>query len=352
MVKRVIIILDGLADRPIKKLGNKTPLEAAYTPNLDYMAMHGVTGLMYPIKGIAPESGAAQFVILGYPLSKYPGRGVIEAIGAGIKIKKRNVYLRCNFAFVKGRRIGGRAIVPSKKIFRKLNRVDRDIKIIPTIGYRGIMIVRNGSPNVSNTHPGYIRYKNYSKAVTRSNVERKCHGDKKTCKKINDFVREAKKILKNKTILIRGAGNKIPRLRKLRDWSLVVDMPVEIGLGKLLGMRILKRKNVVGQALKAKSNVYVQVKGPDAPGHLGNFRKKVREIEKIDKMLKPLIKSKDIICITADHATPCKLRRHSKDPVPILIYGKGKDNVGRFSEKACGKGSIGKIEGKDLRKYL
>jgi 2,3-bisphosphoglycerate-independent phosphoglycerate mutase len=72
-----------------------------------------------------------------------------------------------------------------------------------------------------------------------------------------------------------------------------------------------------------------------------------------DTIFKELTKLKDtLICITGDHSTPCKLKSHSDDPVPVLIYGKDKDSIEDFSEKACKKGKIGLIKGKDLMKHL
>lgn len=133
----------------------------------------------------------------------------------------------------------------------------------------------------------------------------------------------------------------------------MADMPVEIGLGKLLGMKIQKKKNVINFIKKTKKNVYIQIKGPDHFGHKKNLKGKIKSIEKIDKLLKPLTKVKNkVICITADHSTPCNLGIHSKDPVPILIYGKGADKSKRFTIKECKKGSLKTFNSKDLMKKL
>ena len=118
-------------------------------------------------------------------------------------------------------------------------------------------------------------------------------------------------------------------------------------------MKILKPKNIIQQAISSKNNIYIQLKGPDIYGHLGNQKLKIKAIEKIDKSLKPLTKLKNtIICITSDHATPYQLKRHSQHPVPILIYnGKQKDSISKFTEQACKNGSL-KLEGKNLLKLL
>lgn len=363
MKKRIIlVILDGVGDKSYKQLDFKTPLEYANTKNLDFLASMSSCGLLWPIKGIAPESGVSQFVLLGYPLSLYPGRGILEALGAGIKIKKGFVYFRCNFARIKGRRIVNfREKLPSKKLIEKINKIDKDIKLFPTKEYRAILVVKGIKPNVSNTNPSYVRIGNFSKAVKPRPFKAKCKGDKKSCEKINSFVEKLEKLVPGKTILLRGASNKLPKLRKLKNWLFIGDMPIEFGIAKLLGMKILKVKGNAREklkiALESRQNVYLQIKGPDEASHKGNVMEKVKEIEKIDKafsIVKKAIKLKNsdfVLCITADHSTPCSLRVHSADPVPCLVYGKEKkDKVRHFNEKECKRGF--RLEGKELMHYL
>ena len=355
--KIILIILDGIGDLPIAKLGNKTPLGAAGKPNLNALAARAKLGLMQPIKGIAPESGAAQYAILGYPLSKCPRRGPLEALGIGYKLKKGEIAIRCNFARAREKKIVDvRMKIPPRGIIKKLNRIDPEIRIIPTIDYRAVMIVKNASDNVSNTHPGYEKYGSISRAVTRTKIERICRGDRETCKRINKLIANAEKIMHNGTILLRDAGKKPTNVKKMRNWSIIADMPVEIGLGKFLGMKVIKRgKDEVRQIVNCRTNIYVQIKGPDKPAHKGDFKGKAMAIERIDRLLAPLKKEKNaLICITADHSTPCALKRHSADPVPVLISGAGirGDGIGEFSESACKRGSIGRIEGRQLMRTL
>ncbi len=339
-MKKIIIILDGLS--------GDSALEKANTPTLDFLAKYGKTGLMYPIKSIAPESGAAQFSILGYKLKNYPGRGPIEALGINYKIKKGETALRINFAtFKKNKLINIRAKIPSKKIIKKINKINKDIKIIPTINYRGILIIKTDQ-KIKNTHPGYKQHKTFSKAITPKLIKTKTGNQK-----LDSFIKKLEKILKNKTILVRGSGNKIPKLKKLKDWCLLADMPIEIGLGKLLGMKIQKKKNIIQQIINCKKNIYLQIKGPDKYAHKKDLKGKIKSIEKIDRLLKPLTKIKNrIICITADHSTSSKLGIHTEHPVPVLIYNKGSDNTNRFTIKECKKGSLGTFNSIDLMKKL
>ncbi|MEM4244308.1 MAG: phosphoglycerate mutase, partial [Candidatus Bathyarchaeia archaeon] len=115
-MKLIYIAIDGMGDLPIAELGNKTPLEAAETPNMDFLAKNGKTGLMYTVRrGIAPESDVAVISLLGYDPFKYStGRGVIEAVGAGLNVADGDLALRCNFATLgQGRRIIDRRVARS-----------------------------------------------------------------------------------------------------------------------------------------------------------------------------------------------------------------------------------------------
>ncbi len=94
------MIIDGMADRPLKELDNKTPLEAAKTPNMDKMAKIGINGIMDPIKpGIRAGSDTSHISILGYdPYQVYTGRGPFEAAGVGIEVMPGDIAFRCNFS--------------------------------------------------------------------------------------------------------------------------------------------------------------------------------------------------------------------------------------------------------------
>jgi len=214
-MRKILIILDGVADR-----GLQTALNGAKTPNLDLLAQNSLCGMMYPIKGIAPESGAAQFTLLGQPTSKYPGRGPLEALGLGIKLKSNDIALRVNFAEFRGPKlINIRADIPNAYELILINRIHPDFKLIPSIGYRGVLVVSKASPNITNTHPGYKRYKNISTAVKPGDKKLECRGHRITANKLNSFIGELERVLGNRTILTRGAGKSPQKAKKLRNWS-------------------------------------------------------------------------------------------------------------------------------------
>ncbi len=367
-MKLLYIILDGLGDRPCRELKGKTPLEAAKIPNLDELAAKSKCGIMYPIaKNIAPESDEAMLALLGFdPFHYHTGRGPLEAYGAGIKFEKGNVVLRCNFIEEKN------GIIIDTEAKPRAVRPVKGTKFVKTIGHRGVLILteKNLSPKISNTNPSYKIIRSFVSSAQPKNKElkiKKCRAldntseARKSAKLVNNFIE------KNKFIVTRGAGNQLPRLPKLKGrWALLADMPVEKAIGKLTGMTILKKEqdlkkvaNTVIKNLNKFDNFYFEIKGPDSSGHRGDAIGKSRAIEKIDKdffgpLLQKINLSETVICVTADHSTPCEIMAHSADPVPLLVYSPNirPERAVAFGEKACSSGELGVIKGTQLLKIL
>jgi len=407
-MKLFFVVIDGMGDLPIKELGNKTPLEFAETPHMDFLAKKGKTGLMYTVgEGIAPESDAAVISILGYDPHKYhTGRGIFEAIGIGLPVKNGDLAIRCNFATVDNkkriidRRVGrdltteeGKQLSDAINEKVHLDSYPSDLQFASTLGHRGVLVIypKNGplSGKITNTDPAYSRFEGISIAETEVKmVAKKCEPTDRTeeakisAKLVNEFTQKSQKILDNHIInkkralegklkanivLTRDAGDAVPKLFSINEkhdvtFACLADMPVERGIAKLAGMHLVDlpppSKNLkedclirVEKILALQSSFdcfYIHLKGPDEPGHDGRFNVKVQIIAAIDEYffgeLLPKIKLEDsIICVTADHSTPCKLKTHSDDPVPLLISGneiKG-DRVQGFSEKECRRGSLG-----------
>ena len=173
-MKLIYVVIDGMGDLPISELGNKTPLEAAETPNMDSLAKSGQTGLMYTVrKGIAPESDAAVISLLGYDPFKYStGRGVIEAVGAGIRMKDGDLALRCNFATLgRDREIIDRRVartLTTEEATQLSEAANEEVKLETcpasfefknTQGHRAVLVIRNKkcplSSSITNSDPAY-----------------------------------------------------------------------------------------------------------------------------------------------------------------------------------------------------
>src|SRR3989344_3310022 len=168
--KRILIVLDGLGDLQCKQLGNKTPLDAAHTPNLDKLAAKSRLGYMYTIKeGIAPESDTATLAILGNdPYKVYTGRGPLEAAGADAKLTKDFIAFRANLSTVKGNKIIDSRVgrnLTTKEAISLSSAINKKVKLpyrfrfIPTIQHRAVLIIyKKLSPNISNTDPAYVKH--------------------------------------------------------------------------------------------------------------------------------------------------------------------------------------------------
>jgi 2,3-bisphosphoglycerate-independent phosphoglycerate mutase len=378
-MKKLYIILDGLGDRPVKQLSGKTPLEAATTLHLNYLAGKSEVGLMRAIPRVAPESDEAMLALLGFDPYKYhKGRGPLEAFGAGVKFGESDVVLRCNFAKVFRNKITDTEAEISNKEIKQLEAIKlSEVRFRHTIGHRGVLILSGSvSDKVSNTNPTYKIVRNYvTTALSKTGklVLKKClpldktKQARKSAELVNKFISEAEKILKNKTVLTRGAGQGLPKLPRLAGrWALLADMPVEKAIGKLCGMTVLGKeqdyKKLARQALEALEdydNIYFEIKGPDSFAHHGDFRGKQKIIEQIDKeFFGTLVEGENldevVICVTADHATSSELRAHTADAVPVILHRPYSPGGGliKFSEKSCKRGSLGLLSGQELFKLL
>ena len=410
-VKIIYVLLDGVGDLPHPDIDNKTPLEAAQTPNLDKLAKNGKMGEVISVgKGIAPESDIAVFNMLGYKFqhSDYAGRGVIEAIGIGIDFKDGDLALRGNFAtldekdFIIDRRAGRHiekedAVGVSKELENKLRFSNpfSEVVVAPTIGHRVVVRIRDEHPlssNISNTDPAYSRVDGMgiAKAVGDFLKIERClpldntDSASLTADLVNEFSEKSLKILKeseinkirnkqNKkllnSILLRDAGNKYPNVQPINEkysmnFSCIVDMPVEVGISNVLQMNAFnaggltdyeEKAMVAAKSMITENAMYVHLKGPDEFGHDGDAIGKMKNIEEIDQrffgtLLENIDSEKDVLMISADHSTPCINKGHSDHPVPLLISGGKIKNDGseRFTESDGKKGEIGLLEGAEV----
>jgi len=415
MAKLVYVLLDGVGDLPHPSLNHLTPLEAAYTPNMDSLARNGVMGMVYSVgKGIAPESDIAVFSMLGYKFKHedYVGRGVIEAIGSGIDFKDGDLALRGNFATIDTKlniidRRAGRVIEKhesetlSRAVQESVKLSNGSFVLVPTIGHRVVLNIRSDqgqlSADISNTDPAYARVKGMGVAKSTGAKLKlaackplsKESSSKLSAKLVNEFTKKSLKILRehqiNKIrknagkiaincILLRDAGNRMPRLEPISKlhgltFSCIVDMPVERGIAKVAGMQAFdagyvndyeQKARVAANCLQQFDAVYVHIKGPDEFGHDGDAKGKKKSIEDIDcRFFGTLLNSISVdnvaVTVSGDHSTPCVKKGHSDDPVPLLISGKmvKHDNSERFTEIYAPKGALGSLNGYEvLRKTL
>lgn len=393
--KILIIVLDGLADRPVALLGNKTPLQEAKTPNLDWFAENGMCGIMDPIApGIRPGSDTSHLAILGYdPHKVYTGRGPFEAAGVGLALEPGDVAFRCNFGTIDEKgvvrdRRAGRIKEGTSSIAKDLNGMPIEgVNIIFEEGteHRAVLILRGEglSPKVTDVDPHAV-------GVRYNRCEPLEPEASRTAKILNEFVERSKEILADhevnkkrleegkfpaNIILPRGAGifphiEPIEKRFGMRS-AAIGGVTLVKGICRVVGMDIIDVKGATGgldtdmiakgkaalQALESYDFVFMNIKAGDICGHDGDPKGKVNVAERIDKMMSLLKKELGddvIMAITSDHTTPVSVGDHAGDPVPLLIYGKEirVDEVANFDEISVTKGIVGRIRGTDLMNIL
>ena len=365
-------------------------------------------------KGIAPESDVAVMAVLGYdPVRYHAGRGPLEALGAGLRFKEGDLALRGNFATVGegwsivDRRVGRNLTSPEAKALAdavteqvQLQQGPADFVVRASRGHRCAVVLypREGrfSAQITNTDPAYARVKGMgvAKAVAGNTVEECTPLDDSpeawiSAELVNEFTRKSREVMDThpvnqrrraegkmpgNAIVVRDAGDHLPSVPTLEErfgiaFGCFVEMPVERGIATLLGMTVIEVPpsegnaeavyrqwaHRAGEEIGRHGGLYMHLKGPDEPGHDGAAAAKRDIIALIDRaffgeLLPRLNLEETLIAVTADHATPCALKTHSDDPVPLLVSGGGvkPDRTRRYSEREAAEGDLGMLAGVDI----
>lgn len=390
--KILLLIIDGVGDRPCECLGNKTPLQAANLPNLDRLASEGICGIMDPISpGIRAGSDTSHLSILGYPPQKYyTGRGPLEAEGCGIKMLAGMIGFRANYAsvdengIVTDRRAGRindtTEISEAVKRGVDLSKYGVEIEFSPGTGHRAALALKGKglSDAVSTNDPKKTGVAQKVIEATDDSPEARF-----TAEVCNEFTRQAEEILKNhpvnlervrnglppaNAVLIRGAG-KMGAFEPFEEkhelsGSVVAAAALIAGIGSSVGLERInvlpttpleEQVNLVKEELSKKDFVLFNIKNADEYGHDGKAEAKKDFLEKIDAAIAPLLEIDNLmIAICGDHSTPCTIKEHSADPVPLIIRGDGvrPDDVVAYDETSCAKGGLCRICGGSLMPVL
>ena len=362
--KIVLLILDGIGGLP-RKSDNKTELEAAHTPNFDELASHGICGLHIPVNpGITPGSGPGHLGVFGYNPIKYQvGRGVLAAHGIGFDLQKDDVAARGNFCTIddQGKVIDRRAGRISTEKNMELCKLLGEIQIprvevfIKTVKEHRFLLVLRGeglSGDLFDTDPQEI-------GVAPLNPRGFTSKEDSTIAIVNNFLEQAKALLKKShpanMVLLRGFSQK-------PDWpsyeeafgiksAAIAAYPMYRGLARLLGMELLETGTTIQDEFSTLEEnwngfdfFFIHIKPTDSSGEDGDFDRKVRVIEEVDKEIPRLLALKpDVVLVTGDHSTPAIMKKHSWHPVPTIIWSEicRPDNVKSFGERACISGGLG-----------
>jgi 2,3-bisphosphoglycerate-independent phosphoglycerate mutase len=377
-----LIVLDGLGDRPNPATGNRSPVAAARTPNLDGLCSRGRLGDVVVVgPGVAPESDAGVFALLGYdPVHDSPGRGVLEALGVGMPLTPGDVALRLNFATTDGSGLVldarvGRSLSTreSTELAESLTRADllRDdgirAEVRATVGHRGVLWLHPTSggplsPSVSNADPFYEKVGGMGQARRPDEARilpvRPLDGTPegaRTAAAVDRFLAEAGGVLAGHRVnarramagklvanglLVRNAGS-LPA-RPVRSFeslhgipgAALTEMPVERGIARVLGLEdryvgpmgpdrdagYRERASIARELLAAHPFVYVHLKGPDEPGHDGDAVAKQAVVEAIDRsFFGPFLESLDL--------GRCRVAVTADHATPAILKGHSDDPV-------------------------
>ena len=366
--KIVFLIIDGLGGLPMQEHG-KTELATAHTPNLDKLAISSVCGILDPVMpGVTPGSGPGHLSLFGYDPVKYNiGRGVLSALGINFHLKKGDICARINFATIDNktgkiidRRAGRLETEENSRICKKLRenlKIERAELFIETVKeHRAALILRgeNLEEHLLDTDP----QKNDCAPLPPEATDEKANETKRIVASIID---QAKEILKDEKaanmLLFRGFAKFKPHKSIEERYGLkslaIAQYPMYKGLARLIGMDIAPQPQTPEEEIKlleANFNKYdfffIHFKKTDSLGEDGNFKAKVKEIEKIDRLIPGVLRLRpDVVVVSCDHSTPARLKAHSWHPVPTILYSQycRPDDVRNFDEVSCIKGSLGRM---------
>lgn len=388
MDKILLILLDGIGDRPVAELGDKTPLQFAKAPNLDGFARRGANGMMDVIApGIRAGSDTSHLALFGYdPYKVYTGRGPFEAAGVGLELEPGDIAFRCNFATVDEElnvldRRAGRIKERTNELAAAMNGLEvEDVTVVckEATEHRAVLILRGEelSPDVADVDP-HMEMKKVMAARPLSPA------GKRTAGILTEVVKESHRLFRDHDVnrerdeqgkmpanilLPRGAGM-TPVMTPMAQrydmrFAAIVGVSLIKGICRVAGMELIHVEGATGgvdtdmnakvsasiEALDKYDFVFLHIKAPDVFGHDGDARGKKQIIEKIDGALAPLKSVECLRIITGDHSTPVAVRDHSGDPSPITFVGEGvrTDAVSGFDERACATGGLNRIRGKDV----
>lgn len=400
-MKHLIILGDGMSDHRVERLGGKTPLEYADTPNFDRLASEGRSGLLVTVpEGFAPGSEVANTAILGYDLNEvYEGRGPLEAASIGYDMQPDDMAMRCNIltlspdGAITNHHGGHLSTDEGRELIEMLQRElgnDR-VTFIPGIQYRHLLIIRGGNKHIATTpphdHPGEQWRSLLVTPLPDPDPQPGRMTPEETAALLNDLIERSQALLASHPINERRRAEGRPEANSIWPWSagyrpsmltlkqmypsihsgaVITAVDLIRGIGRYAGLRPIDVPGATGlantnyegkcqaalDALRTDDFVFLHVEATDEAGHDGDIDLKVKAIEYLDKrVVGPILDELSrrdepvAIALLPDHATPVELRVHKGEPVPFTIWHRGMtpDSVTAYTEAQCSQGSYGTL---------
>lgn len=392
-MKYIIILGDGMADDPKGVPEGQTPMMAADTPWMDRLAREGRTGILHTIpEGFHPGSEIANLSVLGYDVAKvFEGRGSLEAASMGVPIAPGEMAMRCNLICVEEGRIKNHSAghITNSEAHELIAFLQRElggdrIDFFPGVSYRHLLKMKGGDKRIECTPPHDVPGTPFAEVMIRPETEEA----RETADFLNRLILRSQELLVNHPVNVkRRAGGKDPansiwpwspgyrpRMETLSEkyglagGSVISAVDLIKGIGIYAGLRSINVEGATGlydtnyegkaaaaiEALRRDDFVFLHIEASDEAGHEGDFDLKKTTVEYLDRRaVGPIVEAvlqmnEPIrIAVLPDHPTPCRLRTHTSDPVPFLIWGAGiePDGVQRFDETSVRDGGFGEIVG-------
>jgi 2,3-bisphosphoglycerate-independent phosphoglycerate mutase len=361
-MKYIILQGDGMADYPLEALGGKTPLEAARTPNMDWLAAHGVYGIAHVIpEGFPPGSDVGNMSIMGYdPAVYHTGRSPLEAASMGVALGPNDIAFRCNLVTLGG---GGKETfmedftsghISTDEAADLIRDLDRElggngIEFFPGVSYRHLMVWRNGKEKMETTPPHDITDQKTAAYMPKGDGAERlllmmAGSQRILAEHPVNKKRQANGYRRATSIWLWGQGRapQLPPLTKRFGIRGGVISAVDIihGLGVYAGLERIDVPGITGfldtnyvgkgeyavRSLEKNDLVFVHVEATDEAGHMGDVEKKIQALEDFDEkvvgtVLKGLALRNDYrILLMPDHPTAIELKTHVSDPVPFVLF--------------------------------
>ena len=400
-MKYIIILGDGMADEPIAALGDRTPLQAADTPAMDWIAGAGRTGQLYTVPpGYEPGSEVAHLSLLGYDLQKvFEGRGSLEAASMGVPVEEEEMALRCNLICISGDVIKNHSAghISDAEAHELIDYLQRElgsesVHFFPGVSYRHLLKIKRGDKHLRCTPPHDVPGTPF-----RSVLPKALKPDaEETARLLNDLILRSQELLAQHPVNLKRVAEGKDPANSIWPWSpgyrpametlqqkygigrgavisavdLIRGIGVYAGLEPIMveGATGLYDTNYEGKARAAIDAlqgdydfVFLHVEASDEAGHEGDYELKVKTIEALDhRICQPIIdatlqmQEPVTIALLPDHPTPCRIRTHSSAPVPFAIFRPGQrpDRVPRFDEEVARYGMYGTMSRDEFIKAL
>ena len=399
-MKYIIVLGDGMSDQPEVEHNGLTPLMAAHIPNIDRLAQMGRSGLLKTVpEKLHPGSEVANLAVLGYDVEAvFEGRGVIEAASMGVQVEPGDLALRCNLICVSDEKIknhsaGHISTTEAIELIKYLNEElgSETIKFYPGVSYRHLMIIKGGNKSLNCVPPHDVPGTDVVDVLPGAVEE----SGEETAALLRDLIQKSQHLLKCHPVNIRRKKEGKDQANSIWPWSpgykpamltlkemygiesgaVISAVDLIQGIGVYAGLDVIKVEGVTGlydtnyegkaqaaiEALKTRDFVYLHVEASDEAGHEGNYDLKLKTIEYLDNrivryLVEEIAKMDEPVAIAVlpDHPTPWKLKTHTRDAVPFLIWYPGieADEVCAYDEISARKGSYGLLESHQFMEEL